>query len=690
MKGVVPRHANRRHPAAAREPDAVRATRGSTAARRRGRAARRAGAARQDQAADAAAGGGARAGEGRRARRRLRRVGTVRPTPSARARSRELEPLGARPADRRRSASRPTGLWSAMLRAVRERGRGRAARRPSCARADVRDVSVVDTGRGQLDGGRSASSAPRTRRRCARRTSSRARASSAPRSPPRAAGGAQTMLVVRDPPANAVAKLRELQAAYPGTEIRVGGCDVRDEADPAVDARGAGRRGAARARRVRADEAVAQRGRRRRALETASGNVYTGINLDLACGIGFCAEHSAVAEMLKARETVDPAHRRDQRRAHRRALRALPRADRAGRSAATSIAKCCCPTTRSARMARAPAERVARAACSRAIDATTPVADPARASGARDIALARALFEEYAAWLGDRPVLPGLRTRSSRRCRARTRRRAAGCSLAGAAGEALGCIALRPLDPRRRRSARARAVRGEAAVRAAARRAARALGAALASAIVDARGDRLPRAQARHARRGCATRARCTRASASSRARRTTTTRSRDIVYMRLIATRLSDVRASTPMHAEGHRRARRRARGDARRRGRHGRRRARPTSIPSSRGARSRSAASLTGARSSRSAIVAAARLGDATALLAVARDGDARSARWRRARRDLRPGVRAAVPARRRAPRSRCASTRKRSSSSAQLFAHAAAARHPRAGQRASSTAS
>jgi cytidine deaminase len=40
------------------------------------------------------------------------------------------------------------------------------------------------------------------------------------------------------------------------------------------------------------------------ALETASGMVYTGINLDLACGIGFCAEHSAVAEMLKSRETV--------------------------------------------------------------------------------------------------------------------------------------------------------------------------------------------------------------------------------------------------------------------------------------------------------------------------------------------------------------------------------------------------
>lgn len=39
------------------------------------------------------------------------------------------------------------------------------------------------------------------------------------------------------------------------------------------------------------------------ALVTDAGQLYTGINLDLACGIGFCAEHSAVAEMLKHRET---------------------------------------------------------------------------------------------------------------------------------------------------------------------------------------------------------------------------------------------------------------------------------------------------------------------------------------------------------------------------------------------------
>jgi cytidine deaminase len=40
------------------------------------------------------------------------------------------------------------------------------------------------------------------------------------------------------------------------------------------------------------------------ALKTEAGNIYTGICLQLECGIGFCAEHSAVAEMLKHRERV--------------------------------------------------------------------------------------------------------------------------------------------------------------------------------------------------------------------------------------------------------------------------------------------------------------------------------------------------------------------------------------------------
>ena len=39
------------------------------------------------------------------------------------------------------------------------------------------------------------------------------------------------------------------------------------------------------------------------ALVTDRGNLYTGINVSVYCGIGFCAEHSAVAEMIKQGET---------------------------------------------------------------------------------------------------------------------------------------------------------------------------------------------------------------------------------------------------------------------------------------------------------------------------------------------------------------------------------------------------
>jgi cytidine deaminase len=39
------------------------------------------------------------------------------------------------------------------------------------------------------------------------------------------------------------------------------------------------------------------------AVRGRSGRLYTGVCLDLACGLGFCAEHAAVAEMLKGRES---------------------------------------------------------------------------------------------------------------------------------------------------------------------------------------------------------------------------------------------------------------------------------------------------------------------------------------------------------------------------------------------------
>ena len=38
------------------------------------------------------------------------------------------------------------------------------------------------------------------------------------------------------------------------------------------------------------------------ALLTEQGNIYTGISIIAHCGIGFCAEHSAIAEMLKNNE----------------------------------------------------------------------------------------------------------------------------------------------------------------------------------------------------------------------------------------------------------------------------------------------------------------------------------------------------------------------------------------------------
>lgn len=40
------------------------------------------------------------------------------------------------------------------------------------------------------------------------------------------------------------------------------------------------------------------------ALVTDSGNVHTGICVDLACGTGLCTEHAAVAARLRNRETV--------------------------------------------------------------------------------------------------------------------------------------------------------------------------------------------------------------------------------------------------------------------------------------------------------------------------------------------------------------------------------------------------
>jgi cytidine deaminase len=40
------------------------------------------------------------------------------------------------------------------------------------------------------------------------------------------------------------------------------------------------------------------------ALVTRESHVFTGVCVDTACSLGFCAEHAAIAEMLKARESA--------------------------------------------------------------------------------------------------------------------------------------------------------------------------------------------------------------------------------------------------------------------------------------------------------------------------------------------------------------------------------------------------
>jgi cytidine deaminase len=40
------------------------------------------------------------------------------------------------------------------------------------------------------------------------------------------------------------------------------------------------------------------------AVRSRTGRVYTGLCVDLACGLGFCAEQAAVADMLRHRESA--------------------------------------------------------------------------------------------------------------------------------------------------------------------------------------------------------------------------------------------------------------------------------------------------------------------------------------------------------------------------------------------------
>ena len=133
----------------------------------------------------------------------------------------ELEPLaiGRLTTQKRVDA---TGLWSAMLPPFANRPA--ADRRAADLRAsNVRDVAVVDTGGGRWTvavGTFRSEDAAKVLAADLTRQGLIGTAVAAVRP-----AVSQTMIVVRDPPANAVARLRELQTAYPGADLKVGGCD---------------------------------------------------------------------------------------------------------------------------------------------------------------------------------------------------------------------------------------------------------------------------------------------------------------------------------------------------------------------------------------------------------------------------------------------------------------------------------
>ena len=134
----------------------------------------------------------------------------------------DLEPLavGKLTSQKRVDAS---GMWSAMLPPFVNRPA--AERRAGELRAQgVRDVSIVDAGNGRStvaiglfrsEENARVHAAELTRQGVIGTATATARPQPV----------TLTLIVVRDPPANVVAKLRELQPSYPSAELKVTGCD---------------------------------------------------------------------------------------------------------------------------------------------------------------------------------------------------------------------------------------------------------------------------------------------------------------------------------------------------------------------------------------------------------------------------------------------------------------------------------
>ena len=134
----------------------------------------------------------------------------------------DLEPLAVgRLTSQKRLES--AGTWSAMLAPFANRPS--ADRRAAEVRGQgVRDVSVVDVGGGRYtvaigafrnEEAAKAHAAELTRQGVIGTATATVRPQPVP----------LTLIVVRDPPANVVARMKELQASYPGADLKVGGCD---------------------------------------------------------------------------------------------------------------------------------------------------------------------------------------------------------------------------------------------------------------------------------------------------------------------------------------------------------------------------------------------------------------------------------------------------------------------------------
>lgn len=133
----------------------------------------------------------------------------------------DLDPLGIAKLTTQKRVDVP-GLWSATLAPYSNRAA--AERRAGELRAqNLRDVTVLDAGNGRFT---VAIGAFRTEDAANAHASELARLGVAvPATTQRAQPMSQTVLVVRDPPANVVTRMRELQPAYPGVDLKVGNCD---------------------------------------------------------------------------------------------------------------------------------------------------------------------------------------------------------------------------------------------------------------------------------------------------------------------------------------------------------------------------------------------------------------------------------------------------------------------------------